>query len=243
LLKKIKKGDVVPHLFTIIPGSTWMEVSAKLKAENICRNYQAQCSKAMLMKMLAISHPSIEGQFFPDTYEYTRYQADAMLKKAHAKKNNILSQEWASGDPAAKRFYGTPYRALIMASLIEEEAKVNAERPMIASVLLNRLSRKHSMPLQVDASTLYGLEVSGKKMPLAEANKNLSSPYNTYKHYGLPPTPIDFPGLASINAALHPAKTNYLYYVAKGDGSGTHSFSTSFSGHRSEVEVLKQRLG
>ena len=143
---------------------------------------------------------------------------------------SILNKEWS--DRAVGLPYKNAYQALIVASMVEKEATLDSEKPMVAGVIIRRLIKR--MRLQIDPTVSYGLHQSLDKA-LTKSDLRKDTPYNTYVHYGLPPTPIDMPGQASIRAALHPDQSNYLYYVAKGDGS--HKFSTNYQDHLKAIDI------
>lgn len=150
-----------------------------------------------------------------------------------------LQTEWQQRAPNLP--YAAPYDALIAASIIEKEAKLNIERPIIAGVIVRRLQQK--MFLDMDATVIYGL---GENYvgPLTKNDLKLDTPYNSYLHLGFPPTPIALPGLPSINAALHPQAGDVMYYVAKNDGSGGHQFSVTYQQQQQAIaEYEKTNLG
>ena len=163
---------------------------------------------------------SIEGFLFPATYDFTQFTRSAGLVHDQIA---FFGREFAKVDLRyAKSKNLTPYDVLKIASMIEKEAVAPAERPLVAAVIYNRLHAR--MPLGIDATIRYGRHVPGNK-PLKKSDIESSSPYNTRKRLGLPPTPISNPGLASLHAAAHPAKVDYLYYVRKPDG--VHHFFTA----------------
>ncbi|VVC75915.1 hypothetical protein AQUSIP_12160 [Aquicella siphonis] len=223
--------------FTIIPGWTFRQLRAGLSKAQGLKHLISTLNDQQIMQRLGRPELSPEGEFFPDTYNYTRGDIDlAILKRAFDLMQNKLNEDWqrrAAGLP-----YRNPYDALIAASMIEKEGYLDAERPLISSVLINRL--KKDMLLQIDATVIYGLadRYDGKihKTDLLE-----DTPYNTYIHKGLPPTPIAMPGSASIEAALHPQPSDYYYYVAKGDGG--HQFSTSLQAHNAAVQATMSKPG
>ncbi|PHM63709.1 endolytic transglycosylase MltG [Xenorhabdus ishibashii] len=179
---------------------------------------------------------SLEGWFYPDTYLYTAGTSDVeLLKRAHNKMKTLVEQEWENREKNLP--YKSAYDMLIMASIIEKETAVESERTKVASVFVNRLRLK--MRLQTDPTVIYGL---GEKYTgtIFRSNLNTFTPYNTYMIDGLPPTPIAMPGLASIKAAAHPAVTEYLYFVANGDGG--HTFTTNLVAHNKAVSLYRQRL-
>lgn len=225
----IKGTGMVHHPFTIVPGWSFNQLrNALQQAEGLKHTVQTLSDK-QLMTYLGYPELAPEGEFFPDTYYYTLDVADkVILKRAFLLMQKKLNTAWQHRAPALP--YQNVYEALIAASLIEKEAYLDVERPIIAGVLVNRFQKE--MPLQFDPTVIYGLgdRYDGKihKENLAE-----DTPYNTYVHKGLPPTPIAMPGLRSIQAALHPDKNNYLYFVARGDGS--HQFSETLVAHHLAV--------
>ncbi|MEZ2861144.1 endolytic transglycosylase MltG [Proteus terrae] len=177
---------------------------------------------------------SLEGWFAPDTYHYTAGTTDvAILKRAYQQMEKTLEEEWIKRDSDLP--YKSAYEMLIMASIIEKETGIDAERTKVASVFVNRL--KTNMRLQTDPTVIYGL---GDKYrgTIYRSDLNGYTPYNTYQIDGLPPTPIAMPGVASIRAAAHPADTRYLYFVA--DGTGGHKFSTTLNEHNKAVAQYRR---
>jgi UPF0755 protein len=184
---------------------------------------------AQILAALQATETHPEGLFFPDTYLFARGSSDvAVLRRAYLTMQRHLKAEWESREQGVP--YRSPYEALIMASIIEKETGLAAERELIAGALVNRL--RIGMRLQVDPTIIYGLgetfDGNLKKKHLLE-----DGPYNTYTRAGLPPSPIAMPGFASLRAALHPAKTDALYYVSRGDGSS--HFSPNIREHNRAV--------
>ncbi len=170
----------------------------------------------------------LEGYLFPSTYAIIRGES------AHQIVQTMLAQMqsvWTNSRLAAIRKEGlTLNQALTIASMVEREARISSDRPLIASVIFNRLHHQPPMHLRIDATVEYALGYyHGYTQNLTMNDLFVNSPYNTYMHRGLPPGPIANPGLASILAVLHPAHTNYLYYVAKNDGSGGSYFATTYA--------------
>lgn len=222
LLSNMMRGDVIVHHVTLIEGWTFSQFKSALLDSPELQKSIAHLSDGEIMKKLGFSGAIPEGLFFPDTYNYLWRQDDTtILEKAFHRMHTMLLQEWNAR--AANADYKNPYEALIVASMVEKEAAVPEERAKIAGVILERL-KKH-MRLQVDPTVVYGLKMS-YGTPLTKEDLKIDTPYNTYLHKGLPPTPICMPSLASIHAALHPENDGYLYYVAKGDG--THVFSKTY---------------
>jgi UPF0755 protein len=178
-----------------------------------------------------------EGLFFPDTYLFAKGTSDLrVLQRAYRAMQRHLAREWQAREPSLP--YKAPYEALIMASVIEKETGQAAERDLIAGALVNRL--RIGMLLQVDPTVIYGLgdAFNGN---LKKIHLLTDGPYNTYTRGGLPPTPIAAPGLASLRAALRPAKTGALYYVARGDGSS--EFSRTLDEHNRAVRKYQLNGG
>lgn len=225
LLKKMVSGDVVRYAFTIIEGWTLSDLLANLKQDpNLMHDVQVPIKV----------EPQTEGLFFPDTYYFSKGTTELkFLNKAFQALQKHLAIEWQKRDPSI--LLKTPYEALILASIIEKETGVNAERPWVSAVFHERLKKK--MRLQADPTVMYGVGPSYKGK-LNTAMLRQDTPYNTYMRHGLPPSPIALPGLASIQAALHPQKfvnsEPYLYFVAKGDG--THYFSRTITEHNQAVQ-------
>jgi UPF0755 protein len=229
LLDKLTRGDVTQTEVRFIEGWTFRQLRAALEANPAGRHDTQGLNEAQLMQKLGAAETHAEGLFFPDTYLYAKGSSDLqVLRRAHKAMQRHLAQEWEARTPSLP--YRSPYEALIMASLIEKETGRAADRELIAGALVNRL--RSGMLLQVDPTVIYGLgeafDGNLKKIHLLT-----DGPYNTYTRAGLPPTPIAAPGLASLRAALRPAKTDALYYVARGDG--TSQFSRTLDEHNQAV--------
>ena len=236
LLKNMLQGvGLVKHRLTIVEGWTFNDIRLALSRDtNLSQTLFDQTGQA-IMTSLKSPETNPEGLFYPNTYFFTWNNTDlSVLKTAYQKMQTILQKEWTNRAPNLP--YQNAYQALIVASLIERETALNAEKPEIASVIINRLAQH--MPLQIDPTVLYGL-----KQPYGATitKKDLQSktPYNTYVINGLPPTPICMPSESSINAALHPATTDYLYYVA--DGKGGHTFSKTYRAHEKAVDAYRDQ--
>lgn len=229
--KQITTGTgLLYHPFAIIPGWTFKQLRSELLKAQVLRHTTAALSDKQIMERLGHPDLSPEGEFFPDTYNYTRGDSDlVILKRAFNLMQIKLQESWKTRDAGLP--YTNAYQALIAASMIEKEGYLNSERPIIAGVLINRLNK--DMLLQIDATVIYGLG-DGYDGKIYKQNLRQDTPYNTYLHKGLPPTPIAMPGLSSLVAATHPQRNNYYYYVAKGDGS--HQFSTTLQSHNDAVQ-------
>jgi UPF0755 protein len=229
LLNIISKGQVEQSSLTIIEGSTFKQLRTILNTDPTLRHDTATLSDAEILKRIGAGETNAEGLFFPDTYNYDKGSSDIIvLKRAYQLMQRQLQESWQKRD--ADLPLTTPYQALILASIVEKETGQPGDRTMIASVFVNRLRK--NMRLQTDPSVIYGM---GDKFKGNLRKKDLStdSPYNTYMRSGLTPTPIALPGLAAIQAALHPAPSNALYFVSRGDGSS--QFSTNLIDHNSAV--------
>ena len=229
LVLSLNHGRTTHGSLTLVEGRTFAQLREKLAKNDAITQTITHWSDAEILTAIGAdaSHP--EGLFFPDTYYFNRGTTDvALLKISYTAMQTKLNKAWVNR--AANLPYKTPYQALIMASIVEKETGKASERPTIAGVFMNRL--RIGMRLQTDPTVIYGMgqQYNGnirKKDLLAD------NPYNTYTRAGLPPTPIAMPGLAAIEAALHPAKTDALYFVGKGDGS--HAFSASLQEHNRAV--------
>ncbi len=218
---------------TIVEGKTRRQVDALLRSQKVHGNYYADTRHSKLLDPSKYGAPhgtnSLEGFLFPDTYQLrdpikTSALVDDQLKTFRQRFGKVNL-----GYTRSKRL--TPYDVLTIASMVQAEAETNHDRPVIASVIYNRLAR--GMPLQIDATTRYA--TGNYTKPLTVSELNSSSPYNTRIHKGLPPTPIDSPGMASIQAAAHPAHSNYLYFVVKPCGNGEHAFASSYAQFQAQV--------
>lgn len=195
-----------------------------------------QLTDAQIMQQLGEEKVPAEGVFFPSTYFFTPGTDDIEIyQRAYKTMTTMLENVWAGRDAGLP--YHTPYDLLIMASLIEKETSRDDDRPMVAAVFINRLNK--GMRLQTDPSVIYGMG-RGYKGSISKADLHRDTPYNTYTRAGLTPTPIALPGKAALEAAAHPAKSNALYFVAKGDGSSY--FSSTLDEHNQAVRkfILKK---
>lgn len=231
------KGDVVLYRFTLVDGWNFKQVRNALAKQEMLKQTITDMTNDEVMDALGASGTHPEGQFFADTYAFMRGDTDlSVLKQAYKRLHVVLDEEWQSR--AENLPYDNSYQALIMASIIERETGVPDERPLIAGVFVRRLQK--NMLLQTDPTVIYGMGDSYKgKITRADLRKE--TPYNTYVIAGLPPTPIAMVSRKAIHAALHPAEGDYLYFVAKGDGS--HEFSKNLAEHNQAVRQyqLKRR--
>lgn len=236
LLQKIARGDVTLMAITFTEGATFRQMRKLLDEHPKVRHETTALQDAQILERLSISETSPEGWFFPDTYYFTEGAIDlAVLRRAHRLMQHHLASQWegrASGLPLA-----TPYEALILASIVEKETGRGEDRPLVATVFVNRLRK--GMLLQADPTVIYGL---GETFDgnLRKRDLVADTPYNTYTRGGLPPTPIAMPGLASLAATLNPAGSDVLYFVSRGDGSS--HFSRTLTEHERAVTKY-QRSG
>ena len=237
LLALLSLGKVIQYQLTLPEGITLQRALSLLAQENDLEHVLDGPEDARILALIA-PYLQPEGLFFPDSYQYERGATDwQVLQRSYRRMQTVLAQEWS--EKAENLPYGSQYDALIMASIIERETGLAAERTEIAGVFVRRLQKR--MRLQTDPSVIYGMgsDFDGN---LRRVNlKDESNPYNTYRHHGLPPSPIALPGRDAIHAALHPAEGDTLYFVARGDGG--HVFSTSLGEHQKAVRKyqLKRR--
>ena len=229
LLQQLRIGNVIQYQLTLPEGITLARAITVLASQE---NLEQVLSGVQDPRIIALINPhqSGEGLFFPDSYRYEKGTSDwQILQRAHRAMQVVLAQEWQLRAPGLP--YETPYEALVMASIVERETGVADERPQIAGVFVRRLLKK--MRLQTDPSVIYGLGENFDGNLRRSHLQDVSNPYNSYRHKGLPPTPIALPGRAAINASLQPAAGETLYFVARGDGS--HQFSTTLKEHQNAV--------
>jgi UPF0755 protein len=229
LLDKLVAGEVSLREIVFIEGWTFAQMRDVLDTQPLVRHDTKDMSEQDVLKSLGVPLTHAEGWFFPAKYYIDAGSSDvSILKRAYDTMQQHLQTAWAERDAGLP--YTTPTEALIMASIIEKETGAVAERPLIAAVFINRLRK--GMRLQTDPTVIYGLgaQYDGN---IRKRDLMADTPYNTYTRAGLPPTPIAMPGLASILAALHPAKSDALYFVAKGNGS--HYFSNTLDEHNRAV--------
>ncbi|MES2585218.1 MAG: endolytic transglycosylase MltG [Pseudomonadota bacterium] len=234
LLQKLVRGEEALRSVTLVEGWTFRQVRDALKkAEQLKPDSQA-LSPNDIMAQLGQPGVPAEGHFFPDTYTYSKGASDlAVLKRAMGAMDKRLAAAWAQRDP--KSPLTGPEQALILASIVEKETGAPSDRPTISAVFNNRLTI--GMRLQTDPTVIYGL---GEAFDGNLRKKDLlaDTPWNTYTRAGLPPTPIAMPGKASLLAAVQPAPSKALYFVAKGDGSS--HFSTTLDEHNRAVNKYQR---
>jgi len=226
------EGQTVQYSSSIIEGLNWKQTLARLaNSDDLTHTLgdPSQLSEQSLMSALGFPDLHPEGVFFADTYAFPRGTTDVQyLQRAKLAMDKVLAEEWDARDPDLP--LKTPYEALILASIVEKETAVPAERPLIAGVFLSRMNKR--MRLQTDPTVIYGMgdDFDGN---IRRKDLRTDTPYNTYTRAGLPPTPISMVGREAINAVLQPDTTDYLYFVARGDG--THQFSQTLEQHNAAV--------
>lgn len=234
LLQSFVAGKVRQYAITFPEGITFRQILQLLAKNQALRHTLNETEYSAIMAQLGLPDQHPEGLFFPETYYFAKHSSDvALLKRAYAKMQYVLQQEWLNRQDSLP--LSSPYEALILASIVEKETAVPAERAQIAGVFIRRLQKK--MLLQTDPTVIYGIgerfDGNIRRRDLREA-----TPYNTYVISGLPPTPIAMPGQEAIHAVLHPAEGNSLYFVARGDGS--HVFSASLREHNQAVKQYQK---
>ena len=229
LIRKFTLGDVTQAAIRFREGWTFKQVRLALDTHDAITHETRDLSNAAIAQLLGIPDAKPEGWLFPDTYHFSRGASDlAVLRRAHALMQKHLSTHWrkrADSLPLA-----SPYEALILASIVEKETGKAADRPLVGSVFVNRL--RLGMRLQTDPTVIYGMG-DGYAGTLRRRDLQADTPWNTYTRAGLPPTPIAMPSLPAIQAALNPATSNMLYFVARGDGSS--QFSSTLDEHNAAV--------
>lgn len=237
LILKLSDGDVSQGELLLVEGWTFRQVRQALESHPDLEADTAGLSDAEILSRIGASESHPEGLFFPDTYLFDkRSGALGVLKRAYGAMHARLERTWAERDPASP--LGSPYEALILASIIEKETGRPEDRGLVASVFSNRL--RIGMRLQTDPSVIYGLgpDFDGR---LRRVHLDTDHPWNTYTRAGLPPTPIAMPGEAALRAAVQPDKSEFLYFVARGDGSS--EFSRNLAEHNRAVNKFIRNGG
>ena len=214
ITERLSKGEAYMMNWRIADGSTYWEVRKSLNSLANIKHDSGDMTPDELLFAIGAKEGHLEGLFAPDTYNFHANVSDLLiLKKAYEQQQAILMDEWNKryADCAVK----TPYEALILASIVEREVGRSQDRPIVAGIFSNRLRIK--MPLQTDPSVIYG-EGENFGGDIKREHLRRDTPYNTYRFVGLPPTPIGNPTRESIHAVMHPAKTDYLYFINKSNG-------------------------
>jgi len=237
-LQQLREGRVYLEQFTIIEGWSLQQLRAALDALPLITHDTTGLNAQALQQALAAPVANLEGWFAPDTYRFEEQSSDlTILRMAYDSQQRRLQRSWDERDAGLP--LATPAEVLTLASIVEKETGLPAERARIAGVFINRL--RLGMRLQTDPTVIYGL---GERYDGNIRSRDLrtDTPYNTYTRAGLPPTPIAMPGAAALQATVHPQAGNDLYFVALADGSGGHQFSSSLAEHNAAVGRYLQRL-
>jgi UPF0755 protein len=235
LLLSLNHGRATQGSITFIEGRTFAQMRERLANNDAVKQTITHLSDEEILRRLGSPYKVADGLFFPDTFYFNRGTTDmVLLQRSYDTMQSKLAKAWQ--DREANLPYKNSYQALIMASIIEKETGKASERPMIAGVFINRL--RIGMRLQTDPTVIYGMGVQFRGN-IRKKDLLTDTPYNTYTRDGLPPSPIAMPGIAAIEAALHPAKTKALYFVGKGDGS--HMFSNNLNAHNRAVTEYQLR--
>lgn len=237
LLDKMVSGKVEQYKLTLVEGWSFKEMLKEIYIHPQIVRTLPDGSATMIMKKIGHENVHPEGRFYPDTYFIHKKTSDIdVLKRAFNRMQKMLDTKWQERDVNLP--FKTPYEALILASIVEKESAVAEERAKIAGVFINRLRK--NMRLQTDPTVIYGMGETYKG-DIRFKDLRTDTPYNTYTRRGLPPTPIAMPGLAAIDAVMHPETTDALYFVAYGDGSGKHYFSSNLQEHENAVNQYQKK--
>ena len=234
---RLRRGDVYTRSVTIPEGANLFDIGARLEGAQLGTKAEfltAAKANVSLIADLDPGAPSLEGYLFPDTYHFQRHTTAGEMLAVMVKRFRTSAAQIG--------LTGNYHHVVTVASLVEKETPIDAERPLVASVFENRLTKE--MPLMTDPSVIYAALLEGRyRGTIYESDLQADSAYNTYKHAGLPPGPVANPGLASLKAAMHPAQTNYLYFVAAGaDPSGKSRFSETLEGHAQDVQAYRKAV-
>jgi UPF0755 protein len=239
ILDQLNSGRVLLEALTVVEGWSFAQLRHALDIDPTIVHSLQGLSDAQVMSALGHEGQAAEGRFFPDTYRFAAGTSDRkILEASYERMESELSTAWsgrAEGLPL-----GNEDQALILASIVEKETGREDERAKVAAVFVNRL--KIGMRLQTDPTVIYGL---GERYDGSIHTRDLEAdtPYNTYTRAGLPPTPIALPGAASLQATMHPAQSDALYFVATGNGDGSHHFSATLAEHDAALRAYLHKLG
>ena len=234
---RIARGDVYTKTLIVPEGASIFEIAARVEQAGLGSQQDfldAQAEQAGLVADIDPGAKSLEGYLFPDTYRFPRKVTPAQICAAMVRRFRLAATQLGLKENV--------HAVVTMASLVERETAVDAERPLVASVFQNRLARK--MPLMTDPSVIYGLELEGQwRGALYQGDLKRDTPYNTYLHAGLPPGPVANPGLHSLRAAMRPAGSDYLYFVAAGaNPQGRSLFSSTLDEHNRNVAGYRHAM-
>ncbi len=238
VIEMLEAGRVILEQLTVVEGTRFADLRQELAANPHVHSLLVGRTDAQVMAALGHPGEAPEGRFFPDTYRFASGTSDVeILKLAHDGMRDALAEAWNMR--AADLPLQSPEQALVLASMVEKETGLPAERPRIAGVFMARLRK--GMRLQSDPTVIYGLGAAYDGH-VHERDLITDTPYNTYTREGLPPTPIALPGRAALLAVVRPEETGDLYFVATGDGQGGHHFSATLAEHNQAVQHYVQKL-
>jgi UPF0755 protein len=235
--ERMRRGDVYTIAVTIPEGSNIFDIGARMEAAGLgpAAAFVAAAKHGTdLIADLDKTAPSVEGYLFPDTYHFEPHTTPEEMMAVMVRRFRQQAQQIGLTSDL--------HQTVTLASLVEKETPLDRERPLVASVFDNRLDQ--NMPLMTDPSVIYAALLEGRyRGTIYQSDLSANSPFNTYVHAGLPPGPICNPGIKSLTAAMHPAQTDYLYFVAAGaDPSGQSRFSTTLEQHAKDVEAYRQAV-
>jgi UPF0755 protein len=233
---RIRRGDVYTRTVTIPEGFNLFEIAQAIQNAQLGSEQDFLSAARKDVNLIADLDPkatSLEGYLFPDTYQFQRLQTPAQMLSAMVKRFRETSLQIGLD--------GDYHRAVTLASIVEKETPIAEDRPLVASVFENRLAI--GMPLMTDPTVIYAARLENRyRGAIYQSDLKAESAYNTYRHEGLPPGPICSPGFAALRAAIHPAKTNYLYFVADADASGHSRFSSTLAEHQRNVSAYRNAV-
>ena len=235
--ERLERGDVYTIAVTIPEGSNLFDIAQRVEAANLGNKQNFLAAANADVGLIADLDPkatSLEGYLFPDTYRFERRATPQQILAAMVRRFRQAAENLGLD--------ANYHRVVTVASLVERETPVNTERPLVASVFENRLAK--DMPLMTDPSVIYAALLDGRyRGTIYASDLQADSPYNTYRYPGLPPGPICSPGMVSLKAAMHPAQTDYLYFVAaSADPSGKSRFSATLEEHAHDVQQYRRSL-
>jgi len=235
--QRLERGDIYTISVTFPEGSNLFDIAQRLQNAGFgpkAKFLAAARANVPLIADLDPRAPSLEGYLFPDTYRFSRHATPTEIQKDMIHRFRQVAKELG--------LHNDDHRIVTLASLIERETPIPSERPLVASVFINRLAKR--IPLMTDPSVIYAALLKGDyRGTIYESDLQSNSAYNTYKHAGLPPGPICSPGAGSLKAAMHPAQTDYLYFVAaSANPSGKSRFSATLAQHEHDVAAYRKSL-
>ncbi|MGA8214046.1 MAG: endolytic transglycosylase MltG [Candidatus Sulfotelmatobacter sp.] len=242
LQKRLRRGDVYFHTVVVPEGFTMFEIARAIEAAGLgpADDFLKAAQSNVLVADLDPDAPSLEGYLFPDTYQFSRLQSMQEIAAAMVKQFRQVAAEIGLISKSDSTTPGPDLHTdVIMASIVEKETAVAGERPLVASVYYNRLAKK--IALDADPSIIYAELMAGVYQgALHHADMRFNSPYNTYRYAGLPPGPIGNPGKSALEAAMHPAQSDYYYFVA--DAAGHHRFARTIEEHNKNVDAYRRAM-